>query len=422
MAHSPRKKSPNQTCSTQRKSTSSSTASSIRQPSIGGTLLIQESKSKPQPQSIEDEGESEDEYDEGESEEDESEEDDDEDDWEEDAPGLAKGDGPRFELVSRTPSKASRKATATFAQSNDDASRVRKRKLSTSVEPEEAPPHKKSQRNEYHSTSPSFDKFEKVIDQRLSHVLDKLHQLEEQINVKQTPPGTQPTESEEYEPPSASPAPSAVTSITPSHLLSCWNWVDTAHLDAIASGSFDINDFPALLHDQLSREKHLISSTYGIHTDLLDYFPDLQSFTFVFSIYAAIRTAFDKEYGPALLSFIQQITLHASRVPWPNVLNYIVAFFRTRQYGPPELWLDWDFLLITFHLILGDNDSQTQPSDSLHSTSNHQNHRTDPSLSRHLQTCIRYNRGRCHQPCGRQHRCLTCDEFGHPFMRCPTFD
>src|SRR5277367_2867981 len=104
------------------------------------------------------------------------------------------------------------------------------------------------------------------------------------------------------------------TPLTPDDLLRYWPWVDTAHLSAISHSTFEINNFPKLLRDEGARRKHINHSINGILTDLnigkqkvltresklLSSFPNVQAFISAFTVFASLRTAYDKDYAPPL--------------------------------------------------------------------------------------------------------------------------
>jgi len=226
------------------------------------------------------------------------------------------------------------------------------------------------------------------------------------------------------------------SSITSNSLLHYWPWVETAHLSAIASGTFDINQLSKLLRDEDARHKHFKETVDSVLTDLhsgkqklvfgdsklLSSLPNIQTFMSAFTIYTAIRSAYNREYGPALTAWMEQIYYHATYTLWPNVLKYTVNFFRTHETDPPETWLSFDNHLTSVHFTHGNtnNPPQTTSTSSANTSSstsnpNFRKHRESSkdsssrsrspqksSISFHLQTCIKFNKDKCsaNKPCG----------------------
>jgi hypothetical protein len=82
---------------------------------------------------------------------------------------------------------------------------------------------------------------------------------------------------------------------------------------------------------------------------LQSLFPNLHTFLSTFTVYASLRIAFEKDYRPAFMVWMEQISYHATYAPWPNVLKYAVNYFRTHQRDPPVTWLQFDNHLTAVH-------------------------------------------------------------------------
>jgi hypothetical protein len=97
-------------------------------------------------------------------------------------------------------------------------------------------------------------------------------------------------------------------------MLSRWNWVDAATVQAIVNGTFDISNLPKLFRQYSDRHAHTVSTTDGLHlpadgtqpyvvtakTRMLTAFPSLSKFLSAWSVYSSIRSAHKSEYAPAL--------------------------------------------------------------------------------------------------------------------------
>lgn len=89
-----------------------------------------------------------------------------------------------------------------------------------------------------------------------------------------------------------------------------FGWVEKSHFATIASGTFDVNNLPQLLHDEDARRNHLTQTIHGVifkiesgesqivreMTDFQASFPNIETFISAFVVYSAISTT---HYTPA---------------------------------------------------------------------------------------------------------------------------
>lgn len=223
-----------------------------------------------------------------------------------------------------------------------------------------------------------------------------------------------------------------------------FGWVEKSHFVTIASGTFDVNNLPQLLHDEDARRNHLIQTIHGVifniesdeprivrgMTDFQASFPNIETFVSAFVVYSAIRTAHQPEYGSPFMAWLETILRFASRIPWANVLDYAIDFIRTYQSMPPASWLESDSNMLAIHFLIPSQSSfPNSHSNSLHERLSQQDsgdtrrgtrYQNGDPTPRHLQTCRKFNRKRCGQKCpfGRLHICYSCGKSGHPCREC----
>ena len=120
-----------------------------------------------------------------------------------------------------------------------------------------------------------------------------------------------------------------------SDILSRWPWIKKSTVEAIASGSFDINHLPKLHHEESARNhwQHNLKTTDGVHfpmdggkgelvtvrTKMLTAFRDLPTFLSAWHIYMSVRSSYNPERGPGLISWTERLIHRAQIHPWPTV-------------------------------------------------------------------------------------------------------
>jgi len=133
---------------------------------------------------------------------------------------------------------------------------------------------------------------------------------------------------------------------SPQNLTAQWNWVEKSVLTTIADLEFDVTNLYKLTppEDAIFFNLNLEAATYGgllIGTDgsvssitamskLEKTLPSFAHWFSAFSVYASIRTAFDKTgtMGPALFLFMREMNHHQLNFPWNQVLCYFLETFR----------------------------------------------------------------------------------------------
>ena len=155
---------------------------------------------------------------------------------------------------------------------------------------------------------------------------------------------------------------------SPQNLTAQWNWVEKSVLTAIADLEFDVTNLYKLTppEDAIFFNLNLEAATYGgllIGTDgsvssitamskLEKTLPSFAHWFSAFSVYASIRTAFDKTgtMGPALFLFMREMNHHQLNFPWNQVLCYFFETFRQYQRLPAPVWSEPYIKAYTKHL------------------------------------------------------------------------
>ena len=154
----------------------------------------------------------------------------------------------------------------------------------------------------------------------------------------------------------------------PQNLTAQWNWVEKSVLTTIIDLEFDVSNLYKLTppEDAILFNLNLDVAAYGglilgtdgsvsavtATTKLEKTLPSFAHWLSAFSVYASIRTAFDKTgtMGPALFLFMREMNHNQLNFPWSKVLCYFLETFRQYQQAPASTWAEPYVRAYTKHL------------------------------------------------------------------------
>jgi len=145
---------------------------------------------------------------------------------------------------------------------------------------------------------------------------------------------------------------------SPLNLTAQWDWVEKSVLTTITDLEFDVTNLYKLTppEDTILFNLNLEAATYGgllIGTDgsvssvtamskLDKTLPSFAHWLSAFSVYASIRTAYDKTgtMGSALFLFMREMNHYQLNFEWSKVLRYFFETFRRYQALPASMWTE----------------------------------------------------------------------------------
>lgn len=220
------------------------------------------------------------------------------------------------------------------------------------------------------------------------------------------------------------------------NVLSRWSWVDTATVESIANGQFDLNSLPKLHRQQTLRNRHVKATAEGLHipldrskpaeviigtTKMHLAFNNFPTFVSAWQVYVSIRTSYYPERGPGLAMWLERIVHYVHlNYPWTVILDYIIDYFGVHQNSPPDIWYIPDQELVSNHLAISQQKPANTSANPSPSATKGKGKSSGPPVSQ--QICNNWNRidvGCKNTDCPRRHVCSICGRDGHRAFQCP---
>ena len=236
----------------------------------------------------------------------------------------------------------------------------------------------------------------------------------------------------------------------PQNVLSRWHWVSEDIIKNIEIGKFDIENLPKLHRSDELRNAYLKRSMKGIYqpldggpaeivvgtSKLHSSFREPTTFFLAWQIYISIRAEFKPAMGSRLAYWTERLHyLIQLNYPWPDILEYIIAYFQTYQdRTDPVAWFKPDSTLISYHLTLVQQKPTAQPAPvpaapagATPPRNTRASLRPNPTARKleamAIEICMTYNRDSgCtwkDGKCPRRHVCGLCISSQHSAVTCP---
>jgi len=218
-------------------------------------------------------------------------------------------------------------------------------------------------------------------------------------------------------------------------------WIDQNLLINIISKKLEVKDLVKLIpeEDRPKGRSAITGLASGIHIDgatgqttLITEsgtyekdFPDFPTLNYALTVYASIRSLYDKEqagFGFAINAYIKTLTkwYKNDNLHFRSILAYCMAHFRKHQTAvDPKAWIDVDLQLFVIHIRSNPISIQSTPHPINSPSPNKNNSLQSTPLA--MEVCKNFNnpsKGCKWEKCIRNHHCSICGTPKKPAFEC----